>query len=222
MITALCTCCLQNQTPVGALLCSSCSARLAVIALHPTEEFPQNSVVSLYKYRKPLTKMIHRAKIRDDIPALRALTYLLASAPVSLTRAAWATHIMPAPSSLWGRLRGRYDIAWLAADTLARHAHKPLLEPPRHLYWRLRKQARLAPGKRSALRTPAPETAIPTSSTFTSSNPDAPSSRTPAHLLIIDDVVTTGDTLRRLQSVLRRLYPNCQIKCLTLARAGST
>jgi len=216
----VCPCCIRNYAEDEARFCFSCREDIDALSTGNPASSDLNPIASLYRYRPPLKRLIHRAKIRDDIPALRVLVRTLALDPRTLAAAAWATHIVPAPSSLWGRLHGRYDIAWLAALAISQQVNKPLCEAPRHLYWRFQKKALLTPShRRLSLKTP-PDLAL-----LAPLQPQKPLRHLEGgpqkRFLVVDDVVTTGRTMCDLASALQRHHLSSEIRCITLADARS-
>jgi predicted amidophosphoribosyltransferase len=58
---------------------------------------------------------------------------------------------------------------------------------------------------------------------LTTNPTDPPTPLTPSTpLLLIDDILTTGTTMRALISTIRRDYPVCPIRAFTLTRADYT
>ena len=117
--------------------------------------------------------------------------------------------IMPVPSSIWGRLRGKIDIPWLWGRHLAQLYGKEMrLFPRRCYFWRWKKRAKLSNKKEL----------IP-HGWF--SSPGIPVLKEPVNpgnlrILVVDDVVTTGMTLWAVSQNLQS--PN--LKYLTMFRAA--
>lgn len=169
----------------------------------------------LYSYQKEIRDLIIRAKVKSDFRALEAL-YFLASERVEISYLMdWADAIVPAPSSLWGRLRGRFDIASFLAHRLANKYGKKVINPPWWLFWRLRKRALEKASKRRAKNKRGrilPEGI----SDFFEKIFDTLKRYNTYHnskLVIVDDVVTTGLTLTDIVSAM----DGCQIRCLALS-----
>lgn len=102
--------------------------------------------------------------------------------------------VMPAPSSLWGRVRGRLDVSWFAAEAVSRHHRVQRLPVPFASGWHVRKHALSARerGRRGLERMECAARA-----------PIGPRRAGGPYVLLVDDVLTSGETLLRL----RRLLP---------------
>jgi predicted amidophosphoribosyltransferase len=153
--------------------------------------------VSLFHYQTILRDLIWRGKIRGDLPAISLLASLFLAADEATELADWCEVIIPAPSSLWGRIRGKFDIAFHMAAKLAKETAKPIENAPGSLFWRLR--------KRSQHHHESPDD-------FARNPPNLTGHR---RILIIDDVMTTGQTLHEIAA----FYPDDTTKFLTLASA---
>ncbi len=153
---------------------------------------------AVYHYRADLRDLITRAKISGDLPALSLLTDLFLNCESVKRFGQWADLIIPAPSSLWGRLRGKYDIAYELAAALARQMTKPHRSAPCSLYWRLKKRSQQHRKNDTNQFFPPPQT------------------EGQRKILLIDDILTTGRTLHEVAA----FYPNDAIQFLTLASAS--
>ena len=123
--------------------------------------------------------------------------------------------IMPAPSSFWSRIRGRFDLAALFAWRLSLEADIPYIESPRCILGRWKKQA-LVPKK---LRNSANVERGRSLRTwdefyFYNSLPFLAQPKRPC-VLVVDDVVTSAHTLTDLANRFR----NISFRFLTLASA---
>lgn len=98
-------------------------------------------------------------------------------------------HVMPMPSSLWGRWRGRIDIADFLAEGVRVNLGMKLRLPPFRLGWHFKKQAQ----KRGQLV-----------SLGTIMKLEAP-------LLVVDDIVTTGQSFERLRQSIEA--PMIALRC---------
>lgn len=117
--------------------------------------------------------------------------------------------VMPCPSSLWGRLRGRLDVAGWLAYHIAREGQLPLLAPPMALRFRLKKRARL--GKKTAPTATQPCFAGYDGTARNALDLDQPNKVKP--ILLVDDVLTTGQTMAEVASY----QPNLRYYALALA-----
>jgi predicted amidophosphoribosyltransferase len=237
----------------GLRICGYCRDELDELRLPPRSRAPGSGVpgsTSLYRYEGLVRHLVLRAKVHGDRAALAFLVTLVVfgRAKAVAAAASWADAVIPAPSSLWGRLRGRLDLAYHMAAAVAALGGRPLLSAPFLLHWRLRKQAlqqrssrRLS---RSAAQNAAP-TAAPNAARWNvfppqrlqrwsdhrfdlalaaialhpTSSPDVAESAIPPDLpalLLIDDVVTTGATLRRLSAAVAPSAPR-RVRALTFA-----
>lgn len=149
---------------------------------------PVSGVRSLYSYQGILRQTILRAKVKNDVLALQALCELFVGNPQILECAHECDVLVPAPSSLWGRLRGRFDIAQALALELSKQVDRPVrLMPFRH-YMSFGKRA----GKN--LSSMANRSIAAKSSQFADQR-----------VMLIDDIFTTGWTMRHVGLVLKDL-----------------
>ncbi len=151
---------------------------------------------SLYAYLFLTRKLILRTKVSGDYRALSALKEVFVNHPTAIEMAADAETIVAAPSSFWGRVRGRFDLAYHLAAALSEASGKPLSPCPGRLYWRFKKRARQQNKEKKNLN-------------FANTSDGAP-------VLIIDDIITTGYTLTQVA----RTYKDHSLSFLTLACAS--
>lgn len=179
----------------GLRLCQYCRDELDELRLSRRRGPRVGSVgqlTSLYGYDGVIRRLVLRTKVDGDRAALTlliALTILWSGGPGLVT---WADAVVPAPSSLWGRLRGRLDLAFHIAVALAHRGERPLLLAPFHLHWRPQKQAMLGREARGDGET------LPAWLLRWSDGRFERAAAPAGTILLIDDVVTFGGTLRRL------------------------
>jgi predicted amidophosphoribosyltransferase len=210
------------------LLCQNCMRELWRLR-QPMDFSPTglDQPLTLYRYEGLIRDMVWRAKIKDDHGAMDLLIrYGLL--PCAVAAATWADFIVAAPSSLWGRLRGRLDVAAHLAHYLSQLVRKPVALAPWHLYWRLQKNAQ----KASFDRLREDISYLPASweefflAKWAQKLPVEPRkhSENGFRILVIDDVMTTGATIRRVGGALSKA---CQLRgfrphvqALALAKSG--
>ncbi len=192
---AVCLICHRsNSFPLAhCFICRMCMNVLSPVTEH-------RWVHSLYEYNGPMRDLILRAKIAGERPVIKSLLSLMRTAPQVEFLTSSCRKVMPAPSSFWGRLRGQTDLAWFLAKEISLLYEIPFENPPVSLLWRMKKRARILNKKRVVLKSRRKENKF-----------------LPETLLIVDDVVTTGDTMSRLSALYNDVY---RIEFLALARAS--
>lgn len=170
-------------------LCKNCGDMLEPAQYH--SEFQ-----SLYRYNSALRKLILDVKIDGNYRSLACLRHLFLNSDLARDLAKSSEIIVPAPSSLWSRLRGRIDLAWLLASSLSSQHERELKRASFELHWQFKKRSRISNREKVEL------------------DEIANSAKESKAILIIDDVVTSGHTLRRTASPLGGNY-----RFLTLASA---
>jgi predicted amidophosphoribosyltransferase len=182
-----------RRVPEPPRLCSNCTPVLLPGDLG-------RMGVSLYAYEGFPKEIVRETKISQSYAHQKIMEHLLVQAfshpPVS-DLIQGASLIVPAPSSLWSRLRGRFDCAWMMAGVAARHFEKPLVSVPFKGYLKWQKEThkeRRSPGGFHKNQT---------------------SSRG-GYLLFVDDVITTGTTFARVGE----FFPGHKARYLTFGASG--
>ncbi|VXB14305.1 Amidophosphoribosyltransferase [Luteimonas sp. 9C] len=163
--------------PTGDPVCGACLRRPP----------PLDTVIAAFDYGFPVDRLLPRFKFHRDLAAGALLGACLARATVAAAR---PVALVPVPLHL-ARLRARgYDQALELARLLARHHALPLRGDLLHRVRPTAPQSRLdAKARRRNVR-----------HAFAVRCP----SEVPAHVVLIDDVMTTGATLHAAAQALRR------------------
>jgi predicted amidophosphoribosyltransferase len=162
-------------------------------------------IESLYRYSGIVRSLTISAKVKGDISALNRMLKIW-DAELRADAFAGINAVMPCPSSLWSRLHGRVDIAWLLAAKIARKYQINFLRPPRAIYWNMQKRSQKERPLATNLLVPEDTSKMDLISCVQ------------RHCLIIDDVVTTGKTLKTCIEHASQMNFD-RFSCLTFARA---
>lgn len=189
----------------GGFLCGACAAFIAELEISRERQLSSNlTVTCLFGYMPPLRNIIIGCKAGSRFANYRYLVRALAEHPAALAAAATADFIVPAPSSLWGRMRGRFDIAHGAAAHLSERTGKSLRSPPWSFSWRLQKRARQRQKRWLPMSTEDPR------------RRQKPGWWVGKQLLLLDDIVTSGLTM----ATLANFYQGAKLQGLCLAGSG--
>lgn len=187
---ALCVAC-RESLPCNRTACATCGVPLPVASpacghclRRPP---PQAGTRAVFVYRAPLDRLLPRAKFHGDLAGARLLAALMAPA---LGEAPRPQAIIPVPLHR-ARLRRRgYDQALELARPLARALHLPLRDDVLRRVRATAPQSRLdARARRRNLR-----------GAFAVRD----GADLPAHVALVDDVMTTGATAQAAALALRR------------------
>ena len=105
--------------------------------------------------------------------------------------------IVPAPSSLWGRLKGRFDIALMAAECFFSRGQILHASLPGSFF----RGKRAGHNENSDVDSFLP----PTDVVFNKNRGILKRISTAAHIVVVDDVMTTGLTMRSSINLLKSL-----------------
>lgn len=200
------TCHICASSAQDKWLCVRCQQALENLGLTSAMALPGGGIVrSCFRYEAPLRSVLLDAKVNGNLRSIRLLRHLWRQSRAVLELPPHVTAVMAAPSSLWGRLHGRTDLAALLAYDVAVSRGLPLLRAPAHLAWRMKKRARLGSKKTRGL----------SESLGTEPEGRPPSVKSDGFVILIDDVVTSGFTL----SQLARSIDFESFACLTLGSA---
>ena len=152
--------------------------------------------IALFRYESFLRKIVLRAKVKNDTAALRSLANLVATHPISLSMAHSADVIIPAPSSLWGRTRGRFDVAQALAKELSVATGKPMaLMKPSSYITRSKRAGENAARSHDFKNRMIVKTGSLLDHFLAKPLPNG-------HILLVDDVLTTGFTMQTITKEL--------------------
>jgi predicted amidophosphoribosyltransferase len=156
-------------------------------------------VAAPFRYQGLAREVVLRTKVDGDQRALALIEEALATSPPVVRLLRSSDLLMPCPSSLWGRWRGRLDIPGCAAVRLAAEHRLPLVPAPPWLFWRWRKRA-------LHHQADSPPTRYSPPSTKTANQWRAKLTRfgrsEALRIVLVDDVVTSGATLAELAAAL--------------------
>lgn len=199
--------CVICQESVHTDMCGACRRGLTRCRLAENSELsPYGRPLQLYAlfhYRDEARALLHAAKISCAWRALLTIERCFFLDGEVRAAVAWADVILAAPSSLWGRLRGRFDVAGYVGEGLAcawEKSFRPLRGPG---FWRWKKLALLSRQERQ-VRFRFPPHKRRSRADFTSQN-----------ILLVDDVVTTGFTMAELSEH----FPGNRLRLVAFARA---
>ncbi len=173
--------------------------------------------LSLWKYRGAVRQAILNFKVGGQWSSGSLLAHIAGHHSAVQDWMQGIEAVMPMPSSFWSRLRGRFDLADHTAHILARQHQLPLIQAPLSWQGRWTKQA-LRP------RRDRQEKNLSKMSSYSLWTADRLASacmpreslvKRPLRLLVVDDIVTSGESLRTLIEKLQGF----EVQILTLASA---
>ena len=175
-------------------LCGVCYNKICFLSIKKT------FISSIFLYDDITRALILEAKVKGNHKAFILLKKLLISSLTKSNLLKNCTVIIPAPSSLWSRFYGRFDVAWILSHELAKIHQKPLKTLPYLMYFKWQKNSFLKQRTSIKLKYKLNKN----------------KNRTINHVLIFDDVITTGSTIKKMVDILPK---DINIKVLTLSRS---
>jgi predicted amidophosphoribosyltransferase len=223
-----CAHCLDKSISVSKMaltsyaLCGTCHRLFTQSLIVNPSSYGFFDPIAFFSYESLMKRWIHRAKIANEEKSRTLLLELFTNSAASLW-GQWCDVVIASPSSLWGRLRGRINLAGYLAHAMAVKHRKPLLDSPLLLQGRLQKRAQqhkinFSEGLRSS--TPWTERLWATvyqktdQSWVKKFNHISPK---PFKVLIIDDVYTTGQTLQETAQKVESLLVDKPLQICKLA-----
>ncbi len=201
---------------LGLILCMACVDELSELSCSAAEssclhwQAPVNQQVakvhSLFWYNGVVRSLTIKAKVKGDMSSLNRILQIWSAELENKSLFPDIDAVMPCPSSLWSRLHGRIDIAWFLAEKIAKRYEVKFLRPPKELYWKLK--------KRSQMERPEGSNLVETDGVHR----QASDQKNMGHCLIVDDIVTTGSTLKTCIEHASKLGIG-KFSSLTFARA---
>lgn len=176
------------------LFCISCADDLIVNPIR------YRSGRSLFLYQGILRRLILRAKVHGDLQAMMLLCDLFVTHPQTIEAVRQCKGVMAVPSSFWGRIRGKPDLAWVFAKKLSKLWKVSMIPAPLRLHWNVHKRARARGRSHCDLNLGSTKSSI--------------------SILIIDDVITSGFSVKRLASAIGD--SNCKFLTLSVAATDAS
>jgi predicted amidophosphoribosyltransferase len=130
----------SRDAEANILLCGACHRELENLKVKKRDDLGFFKTLGLYYYEGAIKKLIRRAKIHNEYLARKILLSLFIEKETR-NWGSWADLIIPAPSSIWGRSRGKIDLPAILSNRLAKICQKKMIYPPWLLYGRFTKKA---------------------------------------------------------------------------------
>jgi predicted amidophosphoribosyltransferase len=202
----ICTLCetQASKLVLPPYLCPHCEDGIGATAMNHCESFGVGDVHVVFQYSGEVRELIVRAKVKNDTVALGFLLREL-SRHVCETVQKFDhgdTLIIPAPSSFWGRAHGRFDVAQMACLSLFSQAQVYLgLMPGSFL--RMKRAGRNTNDDQIPYMRKL-RSIVDFMGFIKSYDLDLKISRA-KRILVVDDVMTTGFTMRTIFNQLIEL-----------------
>lgn len=194
--------------------CRGCRRAFDDLSLADVGHLEELPLYCGFRYQGVVRQLIMEVKVGGSHTGMRLLQGLMGENPVIREWLAWADLIVPAPSSLWGRLHGRLDIAGIWAEHLARQGGVALGRYRGPLFWRMRKRAFMGNWRRR------PGWMIGVGDVSEGKNSSIITNccvgENPHRVLIVDDIVTSGFTM----ATIAGHYRTQTVKLLGIATAN--
>jgi predicted amidophosphoribosyltransferase len=195
----ICTLCENVTSSWTEALCERCRHDLESVAVTRQIKIHGHGVCSLFEYEGVARELILRAKTRNQYVAVEILLSLGAGrcSEIFGRRDRLVDLVVPAPSSLWGRVRGRFDLAGLAAAVWF-GPDKVLKRPLPGSVYRPKRAAQNFGGPQwGRVRGIGPY--------FNKNQPAFNEISTSSHIVVVDDVMTSGFTMKATMELLKSL-----------------
>jgi predicted amidophosphoribosyltransferase len=197
----ICTLCeTLSETPISPpWLCNGCQWSIGVHEGWSSLQIDSHEITALFTYGEALRQLVLRAKTRNDVSALGVILNLCSSKITSWVsdRREEGVLFLPAPSSLWGRLKGRFDIARIVVESFFPRNHVLLQALPGTFF-----NAKRAGGN-AAVANSRLQALIP--SFFNKKEDILRVISRSTRIVVVDDVLTTGFTMSSTINLLKRL-----------------
>ncbi len=194
--------------------CRGCRRAFDDLSLADVGHLEERPLYCGFRYQGVVRQLIMEVKVGGSRTGMRLLQRLMGENPVVREWIAWADLIVPAPSSLWGRLHGRLDIAGIWGEHLARKGGVALGRFRGPLFWRVRKRAFMGNWRQRTGRMKGVDNVSKSENTII--NSVKCEDVIPRRVLIVDDIVTSGFTM----ATIADHYRAQTVKLLGIATAN--